>query len=115
MVVRCLFKVKCQRHHIHICLIDALCENLLRGIQQVATVLLQNVVKSETKFQFRNHLEERQVEIAPQTCFKAEGEGVGAQQGMLLCRQVVICADASNDVGAVVIKAWPCKFYVNGQ
>ena len=108
-------EIERKHHHVGRGAIHALREDELRGVAQVAAVLLQDVAQAEAEFQFGYELEEGQVEVAPQAHLDGHVEGLRAQLGLLGRREVVHGHHARHDVGAVVVETRGTDLQVEGQ
>ena len=83
------------------------------SIDKVVAVLLDNVHQTETELEFRNKLEEREVEVASHTDFQIKVERFEPQSIVLASREVDHRIDTSNEVGAEIVIAWRSELHVN--
>lgn len=110
-----LFKIEVEGDHAESGFVDALGVDFLCGVGEVVACFLQDVVESEAEFQFGNEFEERQIDVAAQTCFQHEGEGARFDERAFACGEVIHWRDACHDVGAVVVEARRGNFEVGGN
>ena len=87
----------------------------LRGIGQVGPAALQHVAEAETKFEFGNQFEERQIEVAAEARFEKHLRGLRAQQRVLARREVIHIARSGQDIGAIVVEARRGGLQVGGK
>ena len=109
-----LLEVERQDNHVAVASVDGLCVLHQRAVDEVATVLLDDIEQAEAKLQFGDELEERQVDVASHAHLKVEVEGLEPQGIVFAGREVHHRIDAGYEVRAEVVVARGGELQVDG-
>ena len=86
-----------------------------RAVDEVATVLLDDIQQAKAELEFGNELEVRQIDVAAHSDFEVDVEGLESQGIVLAGCEVHHRIDAGYEIGAKVVVARRSKLQVNGN
>lgn len=115
MLASTLLEIKAEGDHLGPGTVQGVGVLYQGGIDEVATILLEEVGKSEAELDLGDELEVAQIHVAAHTYLQTAVHGIHAKGMVLACGKVDAWGYAGHEIGTEIVVARRCKLQVEGK